>query len=90
MSDSKKALIQRLRKELPPAWDRAKTGEITGGIVSAGYLRNLCCAGKGPKGVVKIGRKAIIEREDFLEWLESRGEEDAKPSGALRGRKEGA
>lgn len=68
---SKSAVVARLRKELPPIWERTQTDELTGGVVKARTYANLQSLKQAPKGF-RVGRKVVIEREAFLYWLESR------------------
>lgn len=68
-----KTLIEQLRQTLPPIWDRKNTGELTGGAVHPRTLTNQMSRGEGPGGTYRIGgKKVIIEREAFLEWLATR------------------
>ncbi|GHV52003.1 hypothetical protein FACS1894168_4190 [Deltaproteobacteria bacterium] len=65
------AIIDSLRRELPPTFTRATAVKMMGGLFTAGTLANLDCLGKGPGGAL-IGRKMVYEREAFVAWLESR------------------
>ena len=66
-------LIEQLRRELPPLWDRKNTTKLTGGAVHHRHLANLMSLGQGPGGAIHIGRnKVVIARDPFLEWLRSR------------------
>jgi hypothetical protein len=73
---AKEELIEKLRKTLPVCWDRKHTGNLTGDLMNPDTLTNLMSLGKGPSGVVKHGRKVIIEKDHFLAWLEPRLEVD--------------
>jgi hypothetical protein len=82
-------LIDQLREELPPIWDRVKTTQLTGGVVNARTLANLMCRGEGPSGTYAMGRKRIITRESFLEWLRPRikpNRQSAKGVGKSKGK----
>lgn len=45
---------------------------ITGGLITAKYLANLDCAGKGPEGRVRVGRKIAYPTLNAVRWLEER------------------
>ena len=64
-------LIERLRKELPPGFDRKHAISAIPGWISYGGLCNLDAAKNGPPRV-RCGKYCIYERESFLSWLESR------------------
>ena len=66
---TKKELIEHLRKTLPVMWERIRTDELTGGVIKARRLANLSCQDKGPGGTFRCGRKVVMTREAFLEWL---------------------
>jgi hypothetical protein len=51
---------------------RTEVEHFTGGIISEKYLANLDCAGKGPAGRIRTGRKISYPVTSFIEWLESR------------------
>jgi hypothetical protein len=69
-------LLGKLRETLPTCWDRKMTGKFTGELVNTRTLTNLMSAGEGPSGVVRHGRKRIIEKDGFLQWLKGRLEDD--------------
>jgi len=51
---------------------RTEISHFTGGIIAEKYLANLDCAGKGPKGRIRIGRKVAYPVNEVVKWLESR------------------
>lgn len=53
---------------------RTEVEHFTGGIISEKYLANLDCAGKGPAGRIRTGRKISYPVASFIEWLEARSE----------------
>jgi len=72
MDSDIEALIARLRRELPPIWERVQTTALTGGAVNSRTLANLMSSGQYPARSYRLGRKVIIERDSFLSWLASR------------------
>lgn len=68
---TRRDLIEKLRAELPPMWDRKNTSKLTGGFVHHRTLANLMSQGKGPRGTFRMGYKKVgILRDPFLDWLE--------------------
>jgi len=57
-----------------PLIARKEISRFTGGLLSEKYLANLDCAGKGPAGRVKIGRKVCYRVDALISWLEGRAE----------------
>lgn len=55
-----------------PFVPREKISEFSGGILSARYLANLDCYGKGPEGRFKIGRKTVYPVNKLIEWMQRR------------------
>jgi len=51
---------------------RQQIEKFTGGIISQKYIANLDCAGKGPVGRIRVGRKIAYPIKTLIEWLESR------------------
>lgn len=60
-----------------PFISRDALEKITGGLISAKYLANLDCAGKGPEGRIRIGRKIAYPTPKAIKWLEERASEVA-------------
>lgn len=68
----KDEVLETLKRELPPIWDRKATTRLTGGVVNSGSLANRMSEGIGPAGAFRHGKKIVIVREPFLEWLAAR------------------
>lgn len=51
---------------------REEVSRFTGGAVSARYIANLDCAGKGPAGRLRIGRKIAYPVDELVSWLQGR------------------
>lgn len=72
--------LSTLYRTLPPAFSRQEASKLFCGLYTSGSLANLDSQGKGPK-TIKLGRKVVYIREDFIEWLEARiNEEQGKSS----------
>lgn len=65
------ALLQ-LRENLPVFLTRKQVAEYFQDFISVKYLANLDSQQKGPKAYRFGGRKVIYDRDEFLEWLDSR------------------
>jgi hypothetical protein len=65
-----RTLIETLRKELPPTFARQSVKRWLNGYLSPGHLANLNSQGGGPR-FIYVGKRAVYERNDFLEWFES-------------------
>jgi hypothetical protein len=77
--------IERLRETLPAVFLRSKVSELTGGIISSGYLANLDSLGKGPpKESFGPQERALYERESFVDWLKARNRKNNPPISAKR------
>ncbi|HML53141.1 MAG TPA: hypothetical protein PKC79_03520 [Solidesulfovibrio magneticus] len=64
------AIIDNLRKDMPPVCSREAIERFTGGLIRRRHLANLDCAGRGPSGKVRLGKRTIgYERHAFLLWL---------------------
>lgn len=66
------ALLDSLRKELPPTFARAKVPHLLGGIIAVGTLANLDSVGAGPTDSFRLGRRKCYRRDPFLTWLAQR------------------
>jgi len=53
---------------------REEVKNFTGGAVAARYLANLDCAGKGPEGRFRVGRKICYPVAEVVKWLTERSE----------------
>jgi hypothetical protein len=51
---------------------REEVDRFSGGMITAKYMANLDCAGTGPEGRVRIGRKIAYPVESVIRWLEER------------------
>ena len=72
--------MERTFQDMAARWpsavvSRTEIGKFTGGVVSEKYAANLDCAGKGPKGRIRIGRKVVYPVAEVIRWLESRATE---------------
>jgi hypothetical protein len=63
--------FSELAEEYPPMFARSEVDKLFGGVISTKTLANLDSLGKGPKRM-RIGRKVVYLRDDFLNWLEKR------------------
>lgn len=66
-----KNILTNLAETLPQILTRKDIGKFFGSLISPRYLANLDSSKKGPKKA-RIGHKVVYQREDFLEWLNSR------------------
>ena len=71
--------ISNLLESMADKWPssviaRTEVEKFTGGIISEKYLANLDCAGRGPEGRVRIGRKIVYPVSALIAWLASRSE----------------
>ncbi|HOQ43385.1 MAG TPA: hypothetical protein PK178_14590 [Smithellaceae bacterium] len=67
------ASFQDMANRWPSAWvARTQVERFTGGIIGEKYLANLDCAGKGPAGRVRVGRKIAYPTGELVRWLEAR------------------
>ena len=64
-------IIDSLRLNLPPVFNRRKAQEVLGHIISARTLANLDCQKKGPPKLY-LSKTVVYERDSFLVWLEPR------------------
>lgn len=66
------ALLDSLRKELPPTFARTEVPRLLGGIIAVGTLANHDSAGDGPADSFRMGRRKCYRRDPFLTWLAKR------------------
>lgn len=71
-------LREKLVKTLPEFWERSRTTRLTEGIVNARTLANRMANGTGPSGAYRAGRKVIMTRDAFIDWLMARVEPAGK------------
>ncbi len=68
-------LLSELAAKWPSAWvTRCEARKFTGGMIGEKYLANLDCAGKGPAGRIRCGRRVAYPVQEFIKWLEARSE----------------
>ncbi|MDR0571409.1 MAG: hypothetical protein LBG48_01000 [Rickettsiales bacterium] len=67
MSDAN--ISDSLNKELPAYFSRQEASKYIGGLFRANTLRNLDSQGKGPTVKLRVGRKILYERKNFIDWL---------------------
>jgi len=64
--------IKKIAASLPPIFGRSAVDSLLPGIISSKTLANLANRGEGPR-YTKMDRHCVYDRDDFLEWLQSRG-----------------
>lgn len=64
-------IIESLKTNLPPVFNRRTAQEFLGNIISARTLANLDSLKKGPPKKY-LSKNVVYERDSFLEWLEAR------------------
>ena len=64
----------KLHAALPPFFPRRVVEEVLGGCLSVGTLANLDSKGDGPPRH-RMGKKVLYERDSFVQWIVSRGNE---------------
>lgn len=64
-------IIENLRQNLPPLFNRKTVQEALGQTIKARTLANLDALKQGPPKF-RLGKNVFYERESFLEWLISR------------------
>lgn len=62
---------------------REEVDRFSGGMVTAKYLANLDCIGKGPEDRIRIGRKIAYPVASFIRWLEERAQPVGKSDKAV-------
>lgn len=66
-------IFQEMADKWPsPIVARTEIEVFTGGMMSEKYQANLDCAGKGPEGRFRIGRKIAYPVKTYVKWLEAR------------------
>lgn len=71
--------MESIFSELASKWpsvfvSRNDVKQFSGGLISEKYLANLDCAGKGPAGRIRCGRKVAYPVTELIAWLEARSE----------------
>ena len=59
------------RRELPPAFSVQEVANLLPGVIAPGTVYNHLSRGDGPPHQ-KIGRRVILERDTFLNWVQNR------------------
>lgn len=61
--------LDDLQKLLPPLFTRETASKMTGGIFTPKTLSNFDAAGNGPRRKIRVGKKIVYAKDDFIEWL---------------------
>lgn len=69
MESEVKSIVMKIGQSLPPIFTRDVAVKSLGGLLRAKTLANIDNQGHGPLSKVRIGKKVIYEREEFLNWL---------------------
>jgi hypothetical protein len=64
-------IIESLRQNLPPVFNRRTAQNVLGHIISTRTLANLDSLKKGPPKMY-LSKNVVYERDSFLNWLEPR------------------
>lgn len=67
------AFVEQLRQDMPPMIARKRVDWFTGGRLSPKTLANEDKLGKGPQNRAIIGGEVCYPREEFVEYLLSKG-----------------
>lgn len=78
-------ILNAWRREWPASVHLARIGDITGGVFSPKTISNHLARRTGPAGVARIGRKTVLNRDLFIEWV--RENADRLPIEPARGQK---
>ena len=69
------SIFSELASKWPSAFvSRIEVKHFTGGLIGEKYLANLDCAGNGPAGRIRCGRKVAYPVNELVKWLENRSE----------------
>ena len=69
------SIFQAMKDRWPsPIVARTSIETFTGGAMTEKYLANLSCAGLGPDGRFRMGRKVVYPVAELIAWLEARSE----------------
>ena len=63
------SIFAKIGQSLPPVFTRDVAVKSLGGLIQAKTLSNIDNRGEGPMSKVRIGKKVLYEREDFIDWL---------------------
>lgn len=65
-------VLQGLRDKLPPVFTRKTVCDCMGGMLTPKTLANIDSSGEGPTIRLTFGNRIGYEKENFMEWLQSR------------------
>lgn len=64
-------IVEVLKKNLPTMFRRADVDKLTGGVITASFLRNLATTKPELAPVARrFGKFVVYDKEEFLNWLE--------------------
>ena len=63
------SFITTIRNSLPPVFTRDVAASKLGGLLGAKTLKNIDHRGEGPGTKVRMGKKVLYERDNFIDWL---------------------
>ena len=69
METAVESIFTKIGQSLPPVFTRDVAVKSLGGLIQAKTLSNIDNRGEGPMSKVRIGKKVLYEREDFIDWL---------------------
>lgn len=69
MDSAVESIFTKIGQSLPPVFTRDVAVKNLGGLIQAKTLSNIDNRGEGPLSKVRIGKKVLYEREDFIAWL---------------------
>jgi len=72
-------IMQTIFQEMAEKWKspivaRTEINVFSGGLLNEKTLANYDCAGIGPAGRFRCGRKVVYKTAEMLKWLEARSE----------------
>ena len=62
-------VIMTIRQSLPLVFTRDVASSKLGGLLGAKTLANIDNRGEGPDKKIRMGKKVLYERDDFIDWL---------------------
>jgi len=69
MKSDMTTVLTMIHQSLPPFFTRDVAADKLGGLLGAKSLANIDCRGQGPGTKVRMGKKVLYERENFVDWL---------------------
>lgn len=83
--DKPKDIYDDIYEALPPFFTRKKAVECLNGLFTLNSLNHATTRPGGPP-VHHIGKRAVLRREEFVEWLKTKGSMfDGNAKGTVRG-----